>query len=129
MPPWDGFVSRDYITLKTIPTGKKVNCICRIIDDNFIDSYNKSERTENITDRNNSIVISAYYRDMLGGIETKKEYEFEIIRICKFNYYSKIKTLRQHPDNIVKVATWLAIISIVIGILGILLSMLSLYSD
>ena len=80
MPQEDGFVSRDYITIKAITIGKKVNCICRIIDDNFIDSYNKSKRTEKITDKNKSIVISAYYRDMLGGLEKKKEYDFETIR-------------------------------------------------
>lgn len=124
MPPEDGFVSRDYITIKAITTGKKVNCICRIIDDNFIDSYNKSERTENITDKNKSIVISAYYRDMLGGLEKKKEYDFETIRtVC---CACKIRTLLQHPDNIVKIAIWLAIISIGIGVLSIILSILSL---
>ena len=36
MPKEKGFNSRDYITLKSTETSKKITCTCRIIDDNFL---------------------------------------------------------------------------------------------
>ena len=126
MPPENGFTSRDLITITSLTKKKKVYCDCRIIDDNF-QSYYKKETGNSIDNKYNTIVISDYYRNKLGGLNTEEEYEFEIVRGKCF--VSKIRTLLQHPDNIVKIATWLAIISIGIGLLSILSSILSLHSD
>lgn len=125
MPGEKDFDSRDHITVKSIATGKKVTCVCRIIDDNYIIQYNQPPRRI-IANPKEAIVLSTYYRDKLADrakskeIKTSNIYEFEIKKVWRFNYFRKILALVQHPDNAIKIATWLAIISIIIGLLGLL---------
>ena len=117
MPEEKGFKSRDYITLKLPTTGRKITCTCRLIDDNFLTYYNQPPRI-NIQEPNSALVISAYYRDMLDGLKTNESYDFEINKVWKFNYARKVKAILQHPDNGIKIAAWLAIISIIVSLIG-----------
>lgn len=118
------FSSRDIIVIKTKQNTQKVYCICRIIDNNFKRKYNKSDSGRcKIDNTDQAIVMSSYYRDMLGGLKTQEEYEFEIKR-TKCPYY-KIRALFQHPDNAIRIAIWLAIISIMIGMVSIIISISS----
>jgi len=119
MPKEKGFNSRDYITLKSTETSKKITCTCRIIDDNFLTYYNQPPRI-NIQDPNLALVISAYYRDMLGELKTGETYEFEIEKVGKFNYRRKIIAILHHPDNGIKIAACLAIISIFVSLISVI---------
>lgn len=121
----EDFASRDYISVVNMSTDKKVLCICRIIDANFKRVY--KERTgKAIQEKKNALVVSDYYRKKLGLDEGKGQEisEFEIGRVV--DPVSKIRTLLQHPDNIVKIVTWLAIISVAVGLVSILTSIWSL---
>lgn len=74
-----------------------------------------------------SIVIPAYYRDRLGSLETGQEYEFEIKKLWSRNYPKKFFALLQHPDNAIKMATWLALWSIILGLAGIIIGVISIF--
>lgn len=119
IPPIDGFTSRDYINLSILKTGRKITCICRIIDTNFQNHYNDGPRKK-INDIHIPIVISDYYRNRLGSLKTGQECEFEIKKLWSRNYPKKIFALLQHPDNAIKMAAWLALWSIILGIASIL---------
>jgi len=119
IPPLDTIHSRDHIEVSQ--TNNSVICVARVIDKNFLYLYNKAPRNI-ITDENNAIIISEYYRDKLGGIKTGQKYDFEIKRICKLNFVSKTRALMQHPDNAVKIACWLALVSVGLSILGVVMS-------
>lgn len=116
--------SMDYIEIKTTLNKKRVICNCRIIDDNFRHLYNQ-RHTNKIDDTNSAIVISYYYRYKLGELKTGQEYEFEIRRLKSFiPLCTEIRANLQHPDNVVKLATCLALLSVLLAILSIVLSIL-----
>jgi len=113
------------ICLKNTQNGRKVYCSCRTIDENFQEYYNdENRRTHKISKNDNPIVISGYYRNKL-GLESNYEYELDITSTR--NPINWIRALVNHPNNAIQLATWLAIISIFIGIVSVVLSICSLY--
>lgn len=52
-------------------------------------------------------------------LEANRVYELQIEKVWRFNYYRKIQAMLQHPDNAIKIATGLALMSIFIGLLSI----------
>ena len=122
IPPEKAFNSRDYISLKELKNNKEVVVTCRKIDTNFLSRYNHPRR-KRIEDVNSAIVINSWYRDKLGELQTGAEYEFEIKKIGKLNP-KKLMMLIQHPDNAIKLATWLAFLSILLGGVSVLLTII-----
>lgn len=125
----DGFVmvnnaswSRRTI-VKVIPKKrlKKSGVWCEALnlDDYLRKAYNEKSTTLNIQPTQDAIVISKWYRDEL-GINTKEEIELCIYEPGWFRgIIGKILACLSHPMVGIRVATWLAILSIVIGIAGI----------
>ena len=124
LPSFDSNLrTRDFIKLTFGESS--IICVARILDENFLAHYKKG-RTRLISDPQRALVISAYYRDKLGSIQPGRKYIFEIKRIMACNFISKTRALLQHPDNITKVAGWLAVISIALSALGVILSVYSI---
>lgn len=46
MPEEKGFNSRGYVTIKSIDTGGKTACVCRIIDRNYLEHHKKESGIE-----------------------------------------------------------------------------------
>ena len=67
---------------------------------------------------------SVGYRKLLGDLPTQSEHELKIVEVD--NLWGKTKSCLQHPQVIVRIATWLGIFILIEGILGILLHVLSL---
>ncbi|RDI07072.1 hypothetical protein [Flavobacterium sp. AG291] len=98
----------------------------RRIDDNFERIF-FGEFTEKINGKpkeeskkkfdENSLVIDEYYRLRL-NIDTSKTYRAEIKPVRKFDIYSQLRYLWQHPDDVVRITFWLAVASIIISIFG-----------
>lgn len=126
---WIGLkdIKSDFIKITNLEKGKSVICERRDIDDNFIKLYNKRETTEDIEEeeKENIIVINAYYRGKLGGLETQDEVLLEITEtdsiIDKY-----IKAPSDHPNLFVRASMILGSISIILGFLSFGLGLLSI---
>ncbi len=124
IPKNDSIKSIDVIKISC--SDRSIVCVARIIDERFVSYYAESPKRLPITDIERAIVISDYYRDNLGGIQTKNDYTFEIEKIPKYCCLPRLKAFWYHPDNAIKVATRLAVTSIVLGIIGIALAVISM---
>jgi len=103
---------------------ESVFCEALQLEDNFLTEYNKpNERRLKINNPESSIVMSSWYRKRLGNLEPRREYS---LRIDEANVWGwgKIRACNQHPQNVVRIATRLGIISVVFGIVGLLLGLL-----
>jgi len=67
--------------------------------------------------------MSEFYRDKL-CIESNYEYELDITHTR--NPINWVRALVNHPNHAIQLATYLAIISIIIGIVSVVLSICSL---
>jgi hypothetical protein len=114
-----GIDSRSVVKITNKQTKKIIYCECLEIDDNYTFVYNNSPR-ENIDKNKATMTISAWYRENLGGIKTKTNQELEI-RVAN-GWLGKLRANLQHPQVVVRMAVWLAIISVGLGVLGVCLS-------
>jgi hypothetical protein len=95
---------------------KTIYCEALQIDENYLKIYNHSPRVT-ITEPEHSIVINDWYRKLLGNIETKQEHN---IRVSEANYLcGKLRSTQQHPQIVVRMASWLAILSVVLGVVSL----------
>lgn len=118
---------RCVVKISNISNGEKVYCETLKIDDNFLNHYNCRENTLKINDKSKSIVINYWYRAKLGNIPQNEFVDLEITPyygccICKC--YANIMACIQHPQIIVRMAIWLGIISVALGIIGVGISLL-----
>ncbi|MFZ1745369.1 MAG: hypothetical protein WBO24_12500 [Nitrospirales bacterium] len=119
-----GFVPRSIIKITNKANKKSVFCECLEIEENFTKKYNHSPRVP-IDPNEPTAVINAWYRKRLGNIATKKKYD---LQICEANgWWGKFRASAQHPQVVVRLATSLAAISVVLGIFGVGLGALSIY--
>ena len=95
------------------------------IEDNFLCLYKESPRTKNIIKPNESIVISGWYRARLGDISTQEECDLDIKKAN--GYYGKIRMCMYHPQTVVRVAVWLGILSSVLGLVGVVIGLITLW--
>jgi hypothetical protein len=114
-----GLDPRSVVKIKNLKNNKCIFCECLEIEENYKKAYNAPPR-EHIKDTEITITINAWYRKKLGGIETKTDHELEI-RAAN-GLWGKLRANIQHPQVVVRMATWLAIISIGLGLLSICLS-------
>lgn len=119
-----GLDSRSVVKITNKKSQKTIYCECLEIDDNYIFVYNNPPR-ENIDMNKTTITISAWYRKRLGGINTKTNHELEIT--AANSLWGKLQANLQHPQVIVRMATWLALLSTGLGILGVGLGVLGAY--
>jgi hypothetical protein len=114
-----GFEQRSIIKITNKINNKKLYCEYLEIDDNFKFEYNQPPRVS-INDGEATLIINAWYRKKLGGIKTKEQHGLEITEAN--GLWGKLMTNIGHPQVVVRLATWLGIISVVLGILSFLLS-------
>jgi hypothetical protein len=134
MPKENGFESMDYVKLTNLAVNKNIFCICRTIDRNFKCYYKRKTDTSFPNDGSFLIVISDHYRRKLGieNIHSPSEDSNEKLVELRFatqgcwvcrKWYCIIALLG-HPDPCVKMAIFLAILSIILAILSIIVAFL-----
>lgn len=109
------FAQRSIIKIHNKSNGTVVYCEALQIDRNFINEYNQSPRAH-INDGENTIVVNCWYRSRLGEIGTRKNHDLEISEANGF--WGKFRASTGHPQVVVRLATWLAVISVGLGLLG-----------
>lgn len=89
------------------------------INDNYIENYNRPKDTVKIEIDTKVITMNEWYRKRLGITETKKEYNLTIATE-RARILAQIRMGLQHPQAVVRMATLLAIISVILGFIGLL---------
>lgn len=114
---------RQTVYLRNTATNQSVYCEALQIGENFVKRYNRN-MTLKIDNDQVSVVMNEWYRQRLGIPKTGAEIEFEITR--KDSAWGHLCACLHHPQIVVRLATKLAILSVLLGILGIVLGGLSL---
>jgi hypothetical protein len=115
---------RSVIRIQNKINNKVVYCEALQIDKNFLDQYNAAPRIS-ICNPQGAIVLNAWYRAKLGGLQTQEEASIEVHRCNSF--WGKFKACTDHPQTVVRVATWLGGIGLFLGVVGLLLGIISIW--
>ena len=102
---------------------RSVYCETLQFDANFLKRYNHGPRF-NIGDTEHSIVMNGWYRARLGGLMTQGDYPLEIM--AADSWRGKLLACMDHPQIVVRVAIWLGILSVALGVVGAVLGVISL---
>jgi hypothetical protein len=109
--------------VKIVHNGRKVFCECRTIDANFIDQYNQPPRIPIPKTADNTLVISKWYRDVLGGIKTQDDVQLAITP-AKIPFWRTVRAAAHHPDVMVRLAAYLGVIGVWSGLSSLIASIL-----
>jgi hypothetical protein len=118
------FVPRSIVKITNKANNKSVFCEHLEIDDNFINEYNQRPRVY-IDPNEETAVINAWYRKRLGGIATKTRHDLQIVEAN--GWWRRFRANTGHPQAVVRLATWLAAISVALGVIGVGLGVFSIY--
>ena len=114
------FAPRSIVKIRSRVNNKVVYCEALEIDENFIKEYNQNPRVS-INQSESTIVVNGWYRNRLGGIGTKQDHDLEVSGANGF--WGKFRASAGHPQVVVRLATWLAVISVGLGFLGVCLAL------
>ena len=117
--------ARSLIRIKNPDNGKVVYCEALQIDENFLDTYNQKPRFT-ISTPKEALVISGWYRAALGGVSTQSDVHLSI-KPCN-SWWGKFKASTHHPQTVVRVAAWLGLISVILGLWSAVLGAASLWA-
>lgn len=119
--------SRSIVKIKNSNNGKVVYCEALQIDSNFLTAYNEpGSRRLKISAPQESLVINGWYRAALGGLSTQTEATLSIK--ASNTWWGKFKACTHHPQTVVRVAAWLGLVSVILGLLGAALGGASLWA-
>ena len=118
-------IESNFIKIRNLETKKHIICEKRLLDENYINRYNNRKTTRNIT-IDKCIIINEYYRSELGNISPGKKINFEITDV-KCPIWKYIYAPLKHPNPYVRASIILGIISLTLGALSILLSILTIF--
>jgi hypothetical protein len=119
------FRQRSVVCLQNPKTRKKVYCEILRIDKNFLKYYNDKDGGR-LTINNDfpTLVMNEWYRTLLGDLTTRSEYELQISD--SDNLKGRLMASVHHPQIVVRVAFWLGVISVILGVVGLGLGIISL---
>ncbi|TCV82718.1 hypothetical protein [Sulfurirhabdus autotrophica] len=116
---------RSIVKIINPANGKIVYCEALQIDKNFLSAYNLSPRIS-INRPQSAIVIGSWYRAALGGLSTQED--VSLIVKPSNNWWGRFMACAHHPQTIVRVAAWLGLISVGLGLLGAVLGATSIWA-
>lgn len=119
-----GLPTRCIVKITNPATNRSVYCEALQLEKNFLAGYNQSPRFT-ITNPESSIVMAGWYRARLGGLETQQDYSLNIISAD--SGCGKVRACLDNTQVVVRVAAWLGILSVALGVVGIFLGALSLW--
>jgi hypothetical protein len=110
-------VQRSVVKLEHRTNNKSVHCEVLKIDTNFKKRYEQGN-TNNIQEDTDAIVLNEWYRSKLGIRTTQVD---EPVQVTVANgCLGKFCACIDHPQVVVRLATWLGVISVMLGIIGII---------
>ncbi len=121
-----GLPSRAVVKITNPENGRSIHCETLQFDDNFVRVYNESPSRINLDRRETSIVMSGWYRALLGNLETQTDYPLSVV--VANGVAGKILACTCHPQVVIRVAVWLGIVSVALGVVSFVLGLISLCS-
>ena len=116
--------TRSIVSIRLEANHKKIYCEALQIEKNFLDNYNQKPRFK-ISNPTETIVMNHWYRSFLSNISTQEKYYFKITP--ENHWFGKLYSCIQHPQIVIRAATWLAILSVILGGVGVFLGGISIY--
>lgn len=122
--------SRSVVRITNPSTGKSIYCEALSVDHNFVDRYN-SRFKRNYTESPSTfstpklmvgepaIVMSEWYRRKLGIQYREGKVSLEIDCPSRWCAFAKLRACCAHPQTVVRVATWLGVTSVALGVVGV----------
>lgn len=109
-----------HVLLKNLTNGRRVVCEQRLVDDNFRRTYNQKPRAD-LPHAEDFLVVSAYYRGLLGlHIVAGDAADLEVLP--SRGPIAGLRAGTTHPSSAVRTATWLGILSALLGALSLMLA-------
>ena len=115
-----GLPPRGVVKISNLENGKSIYCETLQLESNFVGIYNNSNRYR-IKDQDSTIILNAWYRAGLGIDSTQCEIPL-LIESFNCSWLAKLKTCIGHPQLVVRVATVLGGVSVVLGLFGFAIS-------
>lgn len=116
--------SREIVKITNMDNKKSIWCEVMVTSENYIKRYNNNPNTINL-DSKPFFIANAWYRKEL-GLEQNKEFTLKIDTSYKPLFLKQLLSSRKHPDNTIRLASNLAFLSLLLGILGLILGCISL---
>ncbi len=116
--------ARSVVKITNRNSKKTVYCEAMQIDTNFLKLYNQSPRIS-IKEPANALVIGAWYRAGLGGIQSQSDVALEV-SACN-SWWGRFKACTGHPQVVIRLAAWLGGIGLVLGVVGLILGIISIW--
>ncbi len=117
--------SREIVKIINTNTAKTVWCEVIVADDNYIKRYNQNPKTKDINKDIPFIVMNEWYREKL-GLNKNIYCEIKIKSLWIPASIRQLYASLAHPDNTVRLAAYLAFISVGLGVAGLILGFISL---
>jgi hypothetical protein len=115
---------RCIVKITNLTNGQSVYSEALQIESNFLAQYNQAPRFS-IEDPSSSLVIGAWFRARLGGVQAQSEVLLKITP-CR-SWWAQFRACTDHPQVVVRLAAWLGAIGFVLGLLGLLLGLASFW--
>ena len=118
---------RPIAKITNLDTNSSVVCQVLRVDQNFRKKYNRSPNTLNLPATDPVVVMNKWYRSRL-GITKEFDSDLEIGPIWQwFHWLAEIQASYSHPDHNIRLAVKLALLSVILGLVGLALGIISLY--
>jgi len=114
-----GLPARCIVRIKNLQNGKSVYCESLQFEKNFLHEYEQGGRLK-IDSPASSIVMSYWYRARLGGLETAYDYPLDVQ--AAWPIWGQLRACMHHPQIVARVAVWLGLLSVGLGLLGLVLA-------
>jgi len=117
---------RDLVLVKCKQSHKSVWVDAQIVDNNFQNNYNHSPRIS--LDNNKKVIIAnEWYRQKLGIIKgANADLKIKQIKLPFIRPFRQMQAALNHPDSSVRISADIAILSLLLGIIGLVLGAMSL---
>lgn len=107
---------RSVVKITCVETRKSFYCEALQIDTNYLTSYNQPPRVT-ITDPAQALVINAWHRAKLGGIHPQSVMTLKVK--AANSIWGKIRACVDHPQIGIRVAIWLGLLGLALGLIAI----------
>jgi hypothetical protein len=122
--PFDAGLSAEFVAIRNPANGWKIVCERRTVDENFRDVYNSTGGTIHLPEAGRFIVMSAWYRQRLGILDTKPDVPLEVSNST--GWLAMYRASRQHPSPAIRMSISLAALSVFLGIAGVIEGIIAL---
>jgi len=122
--PFDAGLSADFVAIRNPTNGWKIVCERRTVDENFRDVYNSTGSTIHLPEGGRFIVMNAWYRQRLGILDTKPDVSLEVSN--SRGWLAMYRASRQHPNPAIRMSISLAVLSIFLGLAGLIEGIIAL---